>query len=134
MRLDIVDDEGSFEFSPKAEFTSPLHVHFHFTLAIGTETESPLFAQLLKHQNHFQTFSNQMALKPVTAWNRMLRGHVNLVICLLYVKLIGSFFKFSFLIYLFKRFYLYFNFTGKTDLFFIYRYHYQVLNKRLKFL
>ena len=65
--VDIVDDEGSFEFSPKAEFTSPLHVQFHFTLAIGTETESPIFAQLLKHQKHFQTFSNQMALKPVTA-------------------------------------------------------------------
>ena len=32
---DAVDDEGSFQFSPKAEFTSLLYVHI--TLAAGTE-------------------------------------------------------------------------------------------------
>ena len=32
--VDIVDDEGSFEFSPKVEVTLPLHVHM--TLATDT--------------------------------------------------------------------------------------------------
>ena len=39
---DIVADEGSFQFSPEAEFTSPLYVHI--TLAANTETESPHFS------------------------------------------------------------------------------------------
>ena len=39
---DIVVDEGSFQFSPEAEFTSPLYVHI--TLAANTETESPRFS------------------------------------------------------------------------------------------
>ena len=34
---DIVDDKGSFEVSPKAEFTSPVYVHS--TLATDTEAE-----------------------------------------------------------------------------------------------
>ena len=37
--VDIVDDEGSFEFSPKAEFTSPLYVLI--THAADTEATSP---------------------------------------------------------------------------------------------
>ena len=35
--VDIVDDEGSLEVSPKAEFLSPLYVHI--TLATDTEVE-----------------------------------------------------------------------------------------------
>ena len=46
--VDIADDEGSFKFSPKAEFTSHLHFHLYVTLAINRETESPHFAQLLQ--------------------------------------------------------------------------------------
>ena len=44
----------------------------------------------------------QMALKPVAPWNKMLRSHVNLVICL--VKFMISIFTLSFLISLFRRF------------------------------
>ena len=31
---DIADDEGSFQFSPEAEFT--LHLHVHITIAVDT--------------------------------------------------------------------------------------------------
>ena len=44
--VDIVDDEGLFQFSSEAEFTSPLYVHI--TLATDSEAESPYFAQLLQ--------------------------------------------------------------------------------------
>ena len=44
--VDIVDDESSFQFSPEADFTSPLYVYI--TLATETEAESPGFAQLLQ--------------------------------------------------------------------------------------
>ena len=44
--VDNVNDEGSFQFSPEAEFTSPLYVHI--TLGTDTEAESPCFAQLLQ--------------------------------------------------------------------------------------
>ena len=37
--VDIVDDEGSFQFSPEAEFTS--HLYVHITLAKDTEVGSP---------------------------------------------------------------------------------------------
>ena len=40
--VDIVDDEGSLEISPKAEFTSPLCIHI--TLARDYEAESLLAA------------------------------------------------------------------------------------------
>ena len=43
---DIVDEEASFQFSPEAEFTSPLYVHI--TLATNTEAESPCFKQTLQ--------------------------------------------------------------------------------------
>ena len=43
---DIVVDEGSFQFSPEAEFTSPLYVHI--TFATDTEAESTCFAKLLQ--------------------------------------------------------------------------------------
>ena len=42
----IVDDEGSFEFSHKAEFASLLHSHI--TLTTNTDTESPHFTQQLQ--------------------------------------------------------------------------------------
>ena len=43
---DIVDDEGSFQFSPEPELTSALHVHS--TLATDTEAGSLCFAQQLQ--------------------------------------------------------------------------------------
>ena len=42
--VDIVDDEGYFEFLPEVEFTSLLYIHITFT----TDAESPCFAQLLQ--------------------------------------------------------------------------------------
>ena len=42
--VDIVDDEGSFQFSPEAEFASPLHIHA--TLPTDTEAKPPGFVQL----------------------------------------------------------------------------------------
>ena len=44
--VDLVDDEGSFQFSPEAEFKRPLYVHI--TLATDTEAEAPCFTQLLQ--------------------------------------------------------------------------------------
>ena len=44
--VDIVDDQGSFQFSPEVEFTSPSYVHI--IVATDTEAESPCFAQFLK--------------------------------------------------------------------------------------
>ena len=44
--FDVVDDEGSFEFSPEAEFTPLLYVHI--PLATDTEEEAPCFTQLLQ--------------------------------------------------------------------------------------
>ena len=44
--VSIVDDKGSFQFSPEAVFASPLYVHI--TLATNIETESPCFEQLLQ--------------------------------------------------------------------------------------
>ena len=43
---DIVDDEGSFQFSPEAEFRSPSYVHI--TFATETEAETPCLGQLLQ--------------------------------------------------------------------------------------
>ena len=42
---DTVDEEDSFEFSPKADFTSPLYVYI--TLATGTDAAASRLAQLL---------------------------------------------------------------------------------------
>ena len=42
--VDINDNEGSFQFSPEAEFTSPLYVHI--TPETDTEAESPIFTEL----------------------------------------------------------------------------------------
>ena len=41
--VDIVDDEGSFQFSLKTEFTPSSYVHI--TLAAGIEVEAPCFTQ-----------------------------------------------------------------------------------------
>ena len=46
--VDILGHEGSFEFSPTAQFTSPLYVHI--TLATDTKPESPHFTQRLTRQ------------------------------------------------------------------------------------
>ena len=43
---DIADDEGSVEFSPKAKFASPLHVHI--ILATDIDPASLLLTQLLQ--------------------------------------------------------------------------------------
>ena len=45
--VDIVNNEGSFEFSRKAEFASP--VHAHITLATDAEPVSSRLAQLLQY-------------------------------------------------------------------------------------
>ena len=78
--VDIVDDEGSFQFSPEAEFILDLHVQI--TLETDTEAVSRCFTQLLHCKRHIETLSIQMAFKRVIALNRMIRSHVNLVICL----------------------------------------------------
>ena len=44
--VDIIDDECSFEFFPKSEFTSPLYVYI--THATDTEVESQHFAHFLE--------------------------------------------------------------------------------------
>ena len=44
--VDIVDDEGSFQFFPEAELTSPLYTDI--TRATEIEAESPYFAQMLQ--------------------------------------------------------------------------------------
>ena len=44
--LDLVDDEGPFQFSPEAEFTSPLYVHI--TFATDNKAESQCFKELLQ--------------------------------------------------------------------------------------
>ena len=44
--VDIVDDEGSFQFSLGAEFIS--HLYVQINLKTDTEAESPCFAQLLQ--------------------------------------------------------------------------------------
>ena len=49
--VDIVDEEGYFEFPPEAEFTSLLYIHI--TTATDTEAESPCFAQLLQCLNYY---------------------------------------------------------------------------------
>ena len=44
--VDFADDKGPFEFSPIAEFTSPLYVHI--TIARDTEAVSSRLTQLLQ--------------------------------------------------------------------------------------
>ena len=77
--VDNVDDEGSFQISHEAEFTSTLYVHI--TLLADTEAGSPSSAQLLQYWKHAKTLSTYVAFKRVIAWNGMIRGHVNMVIC-----------------------------------------------------
>ena len=63
--VDIVDDEGSVQFSPEVEFT--LHLHVHITFATDTEAGLPWFAQLLECKIHIETLSIQMTFKHVIA-------------------------------------------------------------------
>ena len=63
--VDIVDNEGSFQFSPEAEFT--FHLNVQITLATDTEAGSPYFAQLLQCKRHIETLSIQLAFKRVIA-------------------------------------------------------------------
>ena len=63
--VDIVDGEGSFEFSPIAEFTS--HLHVHITLAADTEATSLRLVQLLKCQKHAETLNIQIDFKRIIA-------------------------------------------------------------------
>ena len=65
--VDTVEDEGSFQFSPKAEFT--LHLHIHITFATDTEAGSPCFTQLLKCKRQIEILSIQTAFKRVIASN-----------------------------------------------------------------
>ena len=77
---EIADDEGSFEFSSKAEFTSPLHVRI--ILATDTEAEAYFCAITAVFPEDVETFSIQMFFKRYIAWKKILRGHVDLIICL----------------------------------------------------
>ena len=75
---DIVDDEGSFQLSNEAGFTlirsyHPCNRHWKRITVLRTT------AIVLKH---VETLGIQMASKQVISWNRMIRGHINLVICL----------------------------------------------------
>lgn len=58
---EIADDEGSFEFSSKAEFTSPLHVRI--ILATDTEAEAYFCAITAVFPEDVETFSIQMFFK-----------------------------------------------------------------------
>ena len=78
--VDIVDDEDSFEFSFEAEFI--LALYFHITLVRDTEPEWLYLAQLLQLKKYVEVVRIQVAFKRVIAWNRMIRGIVNLTICL----------------------------------------------------
>ena len=44
--VDFADDMSSFQFSPEAQFTSPLY--FYMTLATDTEAKSLCFPQVLR--------------------------------------------------------------------------------------
>ena len=65
---DTVDDEGSFEFPPKAEFTSLLYVHI--TLATDTDAAASCFSQLLQYSQSilklfaFKCFLSDVSLEP----------------------------------------------------------------------
>ena len=63
---DTVDDEGSFEFSPKAEFTSPLYLRITlamdtYNIVLRTTTTTSILPK------HFETLSIQMLFKPCIA-------------------------------------------------------------------
>ena len=98
---DIVDDEDSFEFSPKVEFTTPLY--FHITIATNIEAVASWFAQLFPYSQNiwklltFKCFLNDVLLE--TEWSKIM-----LIWWLVSIKCITSFSKFSFLISFFKRF------------------------------
>ena len=64
----IVDDEGNFQFSPKATFTSTFYIHI--TLAADTKR------RILRNCDSVKNIMKSFAFK----W--LLKGHVNLVICL----------------------------------------------------
>ena len=50
--VDIVDDEGYFQFPPEDEFTSRLYINI--TFATDTEAESSCFAAVLKYYDTFK--------------------------------------------------------------------------------
>ena len=66
--VDNIADEGSFQFSPESELTSPLYVHI--TLATDAETESPCFAQLYSVKNMLKllTFTEEMLIGKRHFW------------------------------------------------------------------
>ena len=63
--VNIVNDKISFEFSPKAQFTSPLYIHI--ILAADTEAESQHLTEPLQCWKYVEILSIEMALKPVIA-------------------------------------------------------------------
>lgn len=87
----IVDVEGSFEFSPKTKFASTLYVHI--ILATNNWSRIVLCTTTAVFPTHFETLIIQMLFKRFIAWNRMLRG--------LFMHYI-FFSKFSFLIHVFE--------------------------------
>ena len=54
--VDIVDGEGSFEFSAKHKFTPPLY--FHITLSTETEAESLQFGHSYRVKNMLKFLAN----------------------------------------------------------------------------
>ena len=74
----MVDVEGSNQFSHEAEFISLLYVHI--TFATETEAESTWFAQLIQCWNMLKLLAFKWILNELMFLNKMIRGHVNLVI------------------------------------------------------
>ena len=72
----IGDDEDSFQFSTEVEFTS--HLHVHVTFATETEVKLPYNCYSVKNMLKLLAFKwllNELLLQI------MIRGHLNLVIC-----------------------------------------------------
>ena len=63
-----------------------LKLNSHHTCAFTSPLQQTLkqnhISQLLQCYKYVETLSILMVFKPIIAWNRMLKGHVNLVICL----------------------------------------------------
>ena len=59
MLLLISDDESSFEFFLKAEFTS--HLYVHITLAADAEAPASCFAQLLQDSQNILKLEQNIA-------------------------------------------------------------------------
>ena len=82
------------------------HCNGHWPSNIVLRTSTSVFPK------HFETLSIEIPFKQCIAWNRMHKGHVNLVICLNWMHYI--FLNIFFLVSFFKWFPSNFKFIGKT--------------------